>query len=374
VSTEAPMYDAAHSIEGLAKALYGKLTEPNLFYSPTSLAVALTMTYAGAHGETARQMAKVLQIPDGARPEDSFGPLVASLVPDDPAAELRIANRLYGQRGFAFDPAFVRLTRDAYKAPLETLDFTSGDQSKAINDWVSEQTQAKINDLIPAGALTTLTRLVLVNAIYFKGAWKTPFSSRATKMEPFFGRGGTKDAPLMHQRVEARYVERSDAQVLELPYASGTLVMDVILPNAPDGLATVDRAIATDGFGAVTRSLSMREVEVTLPRFKITDTLEASSVLGELGMPLAFSEDGADFGAMTKEDALHIDKVFHKAFVDVSELGTEAAAASAVVMLGRGGPVAAPLPIEFRADRPFVFFIWHTRSNAILFVGRLSDV
>jgi serpin B len=364
--------DAADSINRVAQALYGELTLPNAFYSPASLTVALAMTYMGARGETASQMAKVLHLAPGAHPEASFATLMASLLPADEGPELRIASRLYGQKSFTFEPEFMAVTRDGFKAPLETLDFTSADQAKPINDWVSEQTRNKIQGLIPAGALTALTRLVLVNAIYFKGTWQHTFSALATKTEPFFGTSGTKDAPLMHRKILAKYCEHGDSQVLELPYVGGKLVMDIILPKTNEGLPAVDRTIAASGFGGFTKALASCEVEVALPRFTITDRLEASAMLAELGMRLAFTDD-ADFSGMTKADALHIDKVFHKAFVEVTEEGTEAAAATTVTMAARGMPMKAPPPINFRADHPFVFLIRDTGSNALLFVGRLSD-
>jgi len=351
----------------LARTLYGKLDAPNVFFSPVSLTIALAMTQVGARGATATQMSDVLQL----RERDMM-PLAALARDLSTLPQLRIANRLYGRRGYSFDEAFLRFLREQFGAPLHTLDFTSTDAAAAINDWVSHVTNDKIRGLVPPGTLGELTRLVLVNAIYFKGAWVSPFTAFMTKTEPFFGKSGAKPMPLMRQRLHTSHGEAAGAQVLELTYQGKRLVMDVILPRAKDGLASIEQAITRTGFESFYRSLSVRDVDVVLPKLTMTTAFEASALLAELGMPLAFG-DAADFTGMTRDEPLNIDKVFHKAFVDVNEEGTEAAAATAAIMVGRGGPMTAPPPIEFRADHPFAFVIRDSRSDTILFVGRFSD-
>ena len=372
--------DAAASVNRLAQDLFGKLanTTPSFFYSPASLQIALTMAYAGARGDTAAQMARTLHLPPDAAVGTAFASLLSGLdvaaAPQGGRAsvpELSIANRLYGQKAFPFVPGFLAVQADVYKAPLETIDFAISNPERRINDWVGEKTHGKIAELIPPRALTTLTRLVLVNAIYFKGAWLTPFRPQATKTEPFFGKAGTVATALMHGSVHAPYAETKDAQVLELPYTGDRLVLDVVLPKTKDGIGALRGAIAAEGLARFAEDLRTRAVDVVLPRFKIKTHFEASRVLSELGMAVAFG-DSADFRGMTIAEELHIDAVFHEAFVELNEEGTEAAAATGTVMAARALRIEPP-PVVFRADHTFVFFVRDKVSGAILFAGQMGD-
>lgn len=376
--------DIAKANNGFGTDLYGKLdkTSGNLFFSPASLSVALAMAYGGARAETEKAMARTMHLPAGATAHAGYGALIAALSSSPPGPILRVANRLYGDKKLAIEPAFLSLTRDAYHAPLEQVDFaTKGEEARAsINGWVAKETNDKIQDLIPPRVIDGRTRLILVNAIYFKAKWAWPFKAADTKSEPFFGASGPKDVPMMHETLHAKYGEDSTLQVVELPYADPSsaqaLAMDVILPKDKNGLGKVEEKLVRSGLDSVLGALGYGgpAIDLTLPKTKMTVSFELSHALGELGMGAAFG-DAADFSGIAKpaspEDRLRIAKVVHKAFVDVNEDGTEAAAATGVAMAA--GAAAPALPKVFRADHPFLFLIRDTKSGAVLFMGRQSD-
>ncbi|AUX31581.1 MULTISPECIES: serpin family protein [Sorangium] len=365
-----------------AQRLYGALaaTTGKLFFSPASVSTALAMTYAGARGETAAQMAKALELtfpPEALHP--AFGGLVKQLTqPAGPKApELRIASRLWGQAGLPIEPAFQSTTQQHYGAGIELVDFKgSSEQARGrINRWVEEQTSAKIKDLMPAGSITPLTRLVLTNAIYFKGRWATPFDKQATKNEPFTVKPGTAPAvPMMRKTLKARFGQVDDASVLELAYEAQDperpLAMVVILPAQAGGLPKVEQRLSTGQLKGYVEALQPARVDVALPRFKMTAEFELSKALAGLGMPLAFDAAKADFSGITRAEPLFLSQVRHKAFVEVNEEGTEAAAATGVVVSTRAAP--AP-PQVFRADHPFAFLIRDVATGAVLFMGRVTD-
>ncbi len=372
----------AEANAAFAQRLYGKLaaTTGKLFFSPASVSTALAMTYAGARGETAAQMAKALEFtlpPEALHP--AFGGLVKELTQaaGPKAPELRIANRLWGQAGLPLDPAFQSTTQQHYGAGIELVDFKGGSEPARgrINRWVEQQTNAKIKDLMPAGSITPLTRLVLTNAIYFKGRWATPFDKQATKNEPFTVKPGTAPAvPMMRKTLQARFGQAADASVLELAYEAQNpdrpLAMVVILPAQVDGLPKVEQRLAAGQLKGYVEALRPTRVDVALPRFKMTAEFELSKTLAELGMPLAFDDAKADFSGITRAAPLFISQVRHKAFVEVNEEGTEAAAATGVAMATRSAP--APSPV-FRADHPFAFLIRDVTTGAVLFMGRVTD-
>ncbi|MGK3964409.1 serpin family protein [Sorangium sp. So ce118] len=365
-----------------AQRLYGKLaaTTGKLFFSPASVSTALAMTYAGARGETAAQMAKTLEFtlaPEALHP--AFGGLVKELTQatGPKAPELRIANRLWGQAGLALEPAFQSTTQQHYGAGIELVDFKGkSEQARGtINQWVEQQTNAKIKDLMPSGSVTPLTRLVLTNAIYFKGKWATPFDKKATKNEPFTVKPGAAPAvPMMRKTLQAKLGQAADASVLELAYEAQNperpLAMVVILPAQVDGLPKVEQRLSAGQLKEYVEALRPARVDVALPRFKMTADFELSKTLSELGMPLAFDQAKADFSGITRAEPLFISQVRHKAFVEVNEEGTEAAAATGVAMATRAAP--APPPV-FRADRPFAFLIRDVATGAVLFMGRVTD-
>lgn len=353
--------------------LYGKLrSEPgNLFMSPVSISTALSMTWAGARGDTAKQMAKVLHfdLPE-AKQHEGQAALLARLS----SPQLAIANRIWSQNGMPLEAPFAKLTNDQYGAGVELLDFVGKpDPSRlTINQWVKTKTNGKIVDLLAPGVITGLTRMVLTNAIYFKGSWATAFPKGNTKNLAFATSTGAKQVPTMQNVLHARHTTTADAQVLELPYKSSELSMVIVLPKAKDGIGKLEGSLTPKSLDGMLKSLTPTKVDVALPRFSTTKSFELSSTLSSMGMPLAFTEGGADFTGITKKGGLHISKVIHKAFVDVNEEGTEAAAATAVVIATEGAMIETP-PVPFRADHPFVFFIRDNKTGTILFMGRIAD-
>jgi serpin B len=351
----------------------------NAFLSPYSLSSALAMTAAGARGETARQMDQVLHFPFAAdRVHTAFAALNAALRPaaeKKPPYELHVANALWGQRGYHFLPDYVATLRGPFAAAFEEVDFRGATEAArhTINTWVEQQTAGKIQDLIASGVLDASTRLVLTNAIYFKGSWEKPFRPANTKEDDFHAAPGrTVRVPLMHQTGRFGYAEDELVQVLELPYAGDDLAMVVILPRKQDGLAQVEAALSAEWLGGRMARLQFAEVAVALPRFKLTAEFELSRTLAALGMTLPFS-DRADFSGMNGgTDPLQIAAVIHKAYVDVNEAGTEAAAATAIGIRVTMALTPKP-PIPFRADHPFLFVIRDRRTESLLFLGCLTQ-
>jgi serpin B len=359
--------------------LYGRLrTEPgNLFFSPASISAALAMTYAGADGRTAEEMADVLHF---TLPGEPLHAAYASFLGgvssgSDTTYELRIANRLWGQEGFRFLPPFLDVTREHYGAELAQVDFAGATEQarQQINAWVADQTNQKIQDLLPSGVLDNLTRLVLTNAIYFKGKWADPFREGATQDAPFFvSADRTIDVPLMAQQETYSYLASDELQILELPYEGRALSMLVLLPRRVDGLADLEERLSAENFAEWSSALARREVRVFLPRFKLTSQFKLSDTLAAMGMPSAFDAKEADFSRMSSErDDIYISAVVHEAFVDVNEEGTEAAAATGAVASVTSAP--AREPEVFRADRPFAFLIRDNATGSVLFLGRVTN-
>lgn len=354
----------------------------NQIFSPASIAVALEMTYAGARGETAAQMGGVLGVEEADALHEAAGNVLASWNdPSRSAYTLRVANRLFGERRFMFRQPFVDLTASMYSAPLEALDFvTNADRSRVhINEWVARQTNDRIRDLIPPGSIDGLTRLVLANAVYFLARWERPFEPNDTDRRPFFvAANRSVQAPTMQQSESFRYAEVPGAQVLEMPYRGGEIAMTIVLPTERMGLAAIERELDADRLAKWIAALGKERVAVSLPKFRVEPgSISMTDHLRALGMPLAFDPQRADFDGMAprdaSQDALYVSDVFHKAFVEVDEDGTQAAAASAVVMTMRSASMFARHSVVFNADHPFLFLIRDTRSGAILFMGRLVD-
>ena len=357
--------------------LYAELaTQPgNVFFSPASIHTALAMTYAGARGETEAQMAAALRLPDWeqARVHAAYAALLDQFKPKRAPYELHVTNRLWGQPGFAWQQPFVDVTRSHYGAGLREVDFAADADAarQTINAWIDKQTRGKITDLIPAGTLDSMTRLVLTNAIYFKSKWDLPFEPDVTRDAPFhISPDEQVQVPMMHQTEPFGYAETDLAQVLSMSYARGELAMVVILPRAIDGLPAVEAALIESGLDDI--ELTDREVRVSFPRYRIEQTMPLRDTLAALGMTDAFDADRADFTGMTTREPLFIAAALHKAFVDVTEEGTEAAAATAIGAKAASDKGGDPPPV-FRADHPFVFLIRHTETGTILFLGRVTD-
>jgi serpin B len=367
---------------GFAAALYGELAgEPEaLFLSPSSIAAALAMTLAGARGETEAELAAALQL---AVPPDRLHPAFGRMLEATRAAvgvELATANAIWAQDGYALRPEYLAIVRETYRAAIEQVDFErAADQARGrINAWVEEQTRGRIRDLVPPGVLGAITRLVLVNAVYFKGAWADPFDRGATSDQPFHRLDGSSaKLPTMRRTGAYDLVEDADAQTIEIPYGDGSLAMVVVLPRRRDGLPALERAL--DGPWIARRLAKLddaapREVEVHLPRFRVEASFDLGGALQRLGARRAFDRTRADFSGMTGDpDGLFVSAVLHRAFVDVNEEGTEAAAATAVAMALAGMAPTRLRPPVFRADHPFLFLIRDRRTKLVLFLGRLLD-
>jgi serpin B len=358
----------------LYQALKGK--EGNLFYSPYSISLALAMTYAGAYGETAQQMADTLQfLLEQDRLHPAFNWLDAELASRGEGAEgkdgegfrLNIVNAIWGQKNYEFMPDFLDVLAENYGAGLRILDFiTEMEASRlAINQWVNNQTEGRIEDLIPQGAIDKLTRLVLTNAIYFNAAWEYYFDKDMTADGPFYLLdGGQVTVPMMKQTGSFNYTHGQGYQAVELRYDGGELSMVVLLPEAGE-FQTFEEGLQTQQICDIVSSLQDTRVSLTMPKFEFGSEFRLKDTLAGMGMPIAFSS-AADFSGMTGSPELFISDVVHKAFVVVDEAGTEAAAATVV-----DGIVS--MPPEVNIDRPFIFLIRDIETGAILFVGRVMN-
>ena len=353
-----------------------KSTNSNLFFSPYSVSTCLAMVYAGAQGQTATQMAQTLHFnADQKQLASAFGQLQGELnaVQEKKSVELNIANGLWGQKERPFLPAFLDVARNTYSANLNHVDFhTQAEAARVeINDWVSSKTKGKITNLLQPGMVDPATRLILVNAIYFKGQWTQPFRKANTTNAPFsVTPSQSVQAPLMNLKANFAYADLDSLQLLELPYSGGDLSMIVLLPKKVDGLNALETSITGPTLDGWLAKAHYQRVNVFLPKFKVTAQFSLAKNLAQMGMQDAFTP-AADFSGMDGARDLFISGVVHKAFVDVNEEGTEAAAATGAVMVGSAmRPQAVP---TFRADHPFVFLIRDSHSGSILFLGRLVD-
>ncbi|MFY8215023.1 MAG: serpin family protein [Chthoniobacterales bacterium] len=345
----------------------------NRFLSPFSVRTALAMTSLGADGQTLDQMNATLGFADRDQ-AGAFGRMGGSLVAQHAGTDstLSVANRIWIDRRFPILDTFKSACRQDFGAEAESADFASSPDSERgkINQWVSDQTQGKIDELFQPGTIDSMTRMVLANAIYFKADWKHPFSTDATTDGQFRQADGTTaQARLMQQESRLAYGEDADFQVLEMPYSDEKLSMVVLLPKDP---AAMPPASAWLSDAAKLQSLESRQVVVTLPKFTIRTQLDLSGPLKKLGMTDAFDAETADFRRMSSGGRLFISAVVHEAFIEVDETGTEAAAATGVAMTFKMAPKDPP--VVFQADRPFWFFIRDIQSGTVLFVGRLSKL
>ena len=359
--------------------LYSNIrTEPgNVFFSPYSISSAFAMTYAGAKGSTKDEIASTLHFKDGKGFHGAFSDLMShikSKQTDD--LKIHVANRLFGQNGFKFQDDFLAIAEKKYKAPLEQLDFKSRTEQarKRINTWVEKQTKDKIKDLIPKDVLTTDTRLVLVNAIYFYGDWMFQFDSLNTRTETFYVDGSqAADTKMMTQVAHFEYMENRRLQGIRMPYKGGSFWMEVYLPKKKAGLEDLEEKLSPAELEDWGESFGRTEVRLSFPKFKMTTSFKLAEVLQEMGMVNPFT-NSADFSDMTAEEPLKISEVVHKAFIDVSERGTEAAAATAVIaVLTSAVSKPPPPPKVFKADHPFLFLIRERETGSILFMGRIND-
>jgi serpin B len=397
---------AAESSNDFFYDLFAKLRQSggeqgDMFFSPFSISSALAMTRIGAAGATADQMSAVLHLSaDLPAVEASFQLLNHLLVGDAQNAGLTIdiANALWGQKDEPFLPGYLAVVKQDFDADLIPVDFrTQPDPTRQqINDWVAHKTQDKIKDLLPPGAITPDTRLVLTNAVYFKGKWRSPFQASRTIKGDFHGYAAEPiQAELMHQTVHLQYAEDDQCQMIKLPYQDApadqntpmrSLSMVILLPKPDNAIDAVrkgdgipagqrmlrlENSISADYLAKLTNQLAEREVRLTLPKWQSSQAFSLNSTLTQMGMRLAFTRQ-ADFSGINGKTDLFVSDVIHKAFITVDESGTEAAAATGVVM--RATAVrAAPPPVDFTADHPFLYLIVNDQTGAILFAGRLTD-
>ncbi len=312
--------------------------------------------------------------PDRLHP--AMGALLAQMNSAHSGYDLHVADALWGQQDENFRQSFLSLVQSDYAAGFHQVDFRTAPDAvrEDINHWIEKQTNDKIKDMLGPGSITPLTRLVLTNAIYFKGSWVHPFQQRATQPDAFqVMPSQSVQAPFMHRTGGYNYLDGGSFQAIELPYQGNDLSMVILLPKQTDGLAALEQSFTASAFSQWMRSFHFEnKVILSLPRFTMTQQLELSKTLAAMGMPQAFTNQ-ADFSAMSPNSGLKISAAIHKAFIDVNETGTEAAAATSTIMTAATAMRMEAPPIVFNADHPFLFMIRDMKSGSILFLGRVAD-
>ena len=410
VSGSTPPSVPASGDDAFGADLYGRLPgHGNLVFSPASIATALRLVLLGARGETASQIAAALHLatPDGAAPAleaaqalKAFSALLGDLAAGD--LTLRAPNAMWVQSGLPLEPGFTAAVAAAAAVTVRDADFyRAAEQARReINQFIAEQTAGKITDLLSPGVVSATTSLVLASAVYLKAAWAHPFPAGLTQDAAFYLDPGLRNpgrpdpgtqvtVPTMRLRARLRYLRADGYQAVELPYAGARLGMVIVLPDpssgpgsggpgsggppdaGPGGLLAGGVARGA-GLDALRAGLAPRQVSLALPRFRVTSGFALRPVLAALGMPLAFTDE-ADFSGITTAQRLRIDEVVHQAYIDVNEAGTEAAAATAVVMTASARLMHPELPVEMIVDRPFLFALTDLRSGLPLFLGRVAD-
>ncbi len=364
----------------LYRALLTNGSDTNQVISPASVALAMAMARVGARGETASQMDQVLRSLGADGHTTGINSLDQALTArsgtfkdnmgNDQDVTLAIANAPFAQQDEQWQQPFLDTLAQAFGAGLQLVDYKNDYEGarQLINGWVDEQTHDRIPQLLGPGSLSAMTRLVLVNAIYLKAPWLTPFNADLTKTASFTRLdGSTVQVPMMATQEELGYASGSGWQAVELPYVGGSLAMDIIVP---DDLTSFTQSLTADSFAQLTAALATHEVVLTMPRFNAETKADLADLLSAMGMPLAFDPNGADFSGMTTQDQLFISRVIHQANITVDEKGTEAAAATAVVMDAAAAPVDI---VHLDVNRPFVFALRDTQTGAVLFLGQITD-
>lgn len=369
----------------LALDLYKRLGKKggNLFFSPLSISIALSMTYTGAHGKTASQMHKGLHL--GVSPDQvpaAFSALIKEIQPpaDKKPYQLTLANKIFVQQGHPVLPSFKKTLQIFYGCAAENVNFKQRKKAAdKINRWVAKNTQDKIKKIVSPSMFDDLSRLVLANAIYFKGKWKYLFKKGRTQPRTFYLNPTSQiKVDTMYQKARFRHGRTSEAQILEMVYQGGDLSLVIVLPHKKDGLAALEKRLSVEQIKKWISKTRRGKLKVYLPKFKLRWGRSIKKDLIEMGMPAPFSQPAADFRHInghpgSSASGLYISDVLHKAFVEINEEGTEAAAATAVHMRAKGIGLRPPKIPVFRADHPFLFFIRHKKTGSILFVGRLTD-
>uniref|UniRef100_A0A8C0U2L0 Leukocyte elastase inhibitor n=1 Tax=Cyanistes caeruleus TaxID=156563 RepID=A0A8C0U2L0_CYACU len=361
----------------LLRMLCEKKSGQNVFFSPFSISSALSMVLLGSKGSTEAQISKVLSLSSTQDAHNGYQSLLSEINDPNTKYILRTANRLYGEKTLEFLPSFIESSQKSYHAGLEQMDFLHAweDSRRQINGWVEEKTEGKIQNLLAEGILNSLTRLVLVNAIYFKGNWEEQFDKLSTSERPFrINKNETRPVQMMFKtaRFNMTYIGDFQTKILELPYVGNELSMIILLPDSiqdgSTGLEKLERELTYEKL-MVWISPKMMEstnVQVSLPRFKLEEDYDLKPILRSMGMLDAFDSGKADFSGISSGDQLVLSEVVHKSFVEVNEEGTEAAAATGLVAVA----CCAMIVPEFTADHPFLFFIRHNKTRSILFCGR----
>jgi serpin B len=346
--------------------------ESNRMISPASVAIALSMTYNGAQGETQRSMAQALELQglDLNTINQANATLKQSLEQADPAVTVAIANSLWGRLGIPFKDEFLQRNREFYQAEVSTLDFASADAADTINCWVSRNTRGKIPQIV--SEINPDDVLFLINAVYFKGNWTTAFKPEATVERPFHRADGTSNPhPLMTQHNKYRYLETSYFQAISLPYGNERLSMYVFLPQQNSNLNRFLQTLTPQNWNTWISQFRQRDGVIQLPKFKLDYELGLNTVLKTIGMASAFDTTKADFSGISTQPT-HINQVQHKTFIEVNEEGTEAAATTSVrITVTSAMPAAAPF--QMIVDRPFFFAIRDNQTGIILFMGTVLD-
>jgi len=378
---------AALANNAFAGDLYQDLTArspgKNLFFSPFSISSALGMTWEGARGATAAEMATVLHVPaadaklwTNAQMHAAVGALSKKFSQPDEGFELVVANALWAEKSMPLRQEFLANIQPNYDAKLASLDFISAPEAarKQINTWVEEKTKDRIKDLLPEGSIDPDTRLVLTNAIYFKASWPKEFNQALTAEQPFQLAAGTAvKVPTMHDPSVRIGRHKADGfEVVELDYQGAAVVLTIVMPDAPDGVPGIEKTLTPGSWKTWAAALKPTLTDLYLPKFKLETAYSLNDPLKKLGMPLAFGGK-ADFSGITQSGPLAISEVIHKAFVEVDEKGTEAAAATAVTIARASAMIEPEEPKLLRIDRPFLFALRDRESGTLLFLGRVMD-
>jgi len=353
-------------------------SDKNIFYSPFSISTALAMTYAGARNETALQMSQTMNFQQSDKFHSDYNHLLNLMnVGTEGKIKLNIANGLWAQKNFKFLDSYLDIVKSNYHSILQNVDFNDNIERektrKEINGWVEKETNEKIKDLLSQGDLSSLTKLVLVNAIYFYGEWEAPFKKESTIPKDFFLSDQTQiNVPFMNQLGRYNYFEDSNIIAIEVPYKENKASMVIFLPQKNIGIEEFENSFDYKYYQNIIKSFQITDVSLSLPKFQTTFKIYLGNTLSRMGMPLAFSSSNADFSGMTGKRDLCISEVIHQAFINVDEKGTEAAAATAVVMTLMSARPSSDLK-EFNADHPFLFLIKDNTTGTILFMGKIMN-
>ena len=345
----------------------------NIFFSPLSISTAFSMAYEGAKEDTASQMQQVFGFErDEQKRQKAISELLSRLNHKDDWYKLQVANALWVKDGYEIKSDYLDTAKTHYSSTVDNVDFVTDDGINKINSWVQEKTNDKIQDILAPGSTDDLTRMVITNAVYFKGKWGLEFNPRNTSDKPFWtDKDNSVMVPMMKENAALyNYASTGDLQALELNYLGGDIAMIVLLPKERDGLGSIEQSMSKEELDSIRDSMTRQPLTVQIPRFEFETQYNLVEPLQSLGLEDAFDRENADFQGITDEQ-VYLEKAAHKAFVNVNEEGTEAAAITALVMRATSGP---PEPVaEFIADHPFMFIIQEKETEEILFIGRVMD-